>query len=331
MQAAGAMQAVVQKGYGSVDVLSLAAIPRPKAGPGEVVVQVAGAGIDRGTWHLMTGRPYLMRLMGFGFRAPKQPVPGIDLSGTVVEVGEGVTRFKLGDQVFGIGQGTFAEYARAQVGKLSLVPSNVALSDAALLGVSALTALQALSDVGGLRDGERVLVIGASGGFGAYAVQFAKALGAHVTGVCSAGKMDLVRGLGADVVLDYARDDFADGRAKYDLVLDGGGGTPLRRLRRTLTETGRLVFVGNEHASDWTAGFGRPLWAMLTARFTRQRYVMMMAKEESSTLDRIAKLCQEGRVRPVIDRRIGLGQVTQAMADLESGKIRGKVLVQPTQ
>ncbi len=328
MQSDVAMQAVVQNGYGSAQVLSVSTLPRPKAGPGEVVVKVQGAGIDRGTWHLMTGRPYLMRLMGFGFWRPKQPVPGIDLSGTVVELGAGVTNFKLGDQVFGIGQGTFAEYTRALACKLAKVPSGIALADASLLGVSAMTALQALTVNGGLRSGERVLIIGASGGVGTYAVQLAKALGAQVTAVCSAAKRDLVAGLGADVVLDYAKDDFADGRAQYDLILDGGGNTPLGRLRRAMTATGRLVFVGGEHGGDWTAGFGRQLLALLIAPFTRQRFVMMMAKEESSSLEQIATLCHEGKLRPVIDRRIGLGHVAQALVDMEAGKLRGKVLVQ---
>jgi NADPH:quinone reductase-like Zn-dependent oxidoreductase len=323
---AAVMRAVVQSGYGSTDVLRVGSAPRPVAGPDDVLVQVHAAGLDRGTWHLMTGRPYLMRIMGFGFSAPKNPVPGLDVAGTVVELGANVTRFKVGDVVCGIGQGSFAEYARVRADKLALKPAKLSLEQAALLGVSGGTALQAC-DAAQLRAGERVLIIGASGGVGTYAVQIARALGAHVTAVCSTAKLDMVRRLGAERVIDYTREDFADGSAHYDVVLDIGGGTPVSRLRRAMTPTGRLVFVGNEYGGDFSAGFGRQLWALALAPFVKQRFVMLMAQERASDLERLSVLVEDGRIAPVIDRVCTLDGVVEAMRDLEAGRIAGKVAV----
>jgi NADPH:quinone reductase-like Zn-dependent oxidoreductase len=321
------MRAILQSGYGATDVLCLGEAPRPTAGEGEVIVHVRAAGIDRGTWHLMTGRPYVMRVMGFGFRAPKSPVPGLDLAGTVVEVGPNVSRFRVGDVVFGLGQGSFAEYARAREDKLARVPGGSSLEEAAVLGVSGITALQALTDAGGLLPGERVLVIGASGGVGTYAAQLAKALGAEVTAVCSGAKVGRVRALGADHVIDYRARDFADGSERYDLILDIGGNAPLARLRKALAERGRLVFVGGEAGGDWLRGLGRPLGAALLGLFTRQRFVMMMAKEHYSLLERLRAFCEAGQVRPAIDRVIPLDDVPDALRDLEAGRVFGKVAV----
>jgi len=320
------MRAVLQRGYGGTEVLRLGTAPRPTPADGEVLVNVHAAGIDRGTWHLMTGRPYLMRLMGFGFLGPKQPVPGLDLAGTVVDVGPGVTRLHVGDRVFGIGRGSFAEYACAREEKLAAVPAGVSLDAAAVLGVSGITALQAI-EAGGLVAGERVLIVGASGGVGTYAVQIAKALGAEVTGVCSAAKVDLVRSLGADEVIDYRTRDFTELHRPYDLVLDIGGNTPLSRLRRTMTATGRLVFVGGENGGDWTAGFGRPLKALLLGVFVKQRFAMLAVREHYTFLERIAGLAAAGKIRPAIDRHIGLADVGDALRALEAGRVTGKVLV----
>jgi NADPH:quinone reductase-like Zn-dependent oxidoreductase len=320
------MRAILQAGYGSTEVLRLATSERPKPRQGEVLVQVSAAGLDRGTWHLMTGRPYLMRIMGFGFLAPNSPVPGLDLAGTVVEVGPNVTRFQVGDTVFGIGEGSFAEYTRAREDKLAHKPASLSFEQAAVLGVSGITALGAL-DAGHVQAGERVLIIGASGGVGSFAVQIAKALGAQVTGVCSTGKVDTVRSIGADHVIDYTRHDFADGATRYDLVLDIGGNTPLPRLRRALTETGRLVFVGGENGGDFTAGFGRQLQALALAPFVRQRFVMLMSREHFSDLERLATLVEAGKLAPVIDRRCPLASVAEALRDLEAGKVCGKVAV----
>jgi NADPH:quinone reductase-like Zn-dependent oxidoreductase len=321
------MQALLQRGYGGPEVLRTGEIAMPTAGEGEVLVKVHAAGIDRGTWHLMTGRPYLMRVMGFGFRAPKQPVAGLDLAGTVVALGAGVTKLRVGDRVFGIGRGSMAEYTCAREDKLAVIPNGASFEDAAVLGVSGITALQAI-DAGGLVAGERVLVIGASGGVGTFAVQIARANGAVVTGVCSTAKVEMVRSLGAHDVIDYRTQDFTSGTTKYDLVIDVGGNTPLSRLRRTLTDTGRLVFVGGENGGDWTAGFGRVLFAMLLGMFVKQRFVMLASKEHSSYLERVAALFAAGELRAVIDRRIRLEDVPAALVELEAGRVAGKIVVQ---
>jgi NADPH:quinone reductase-like Zn-dependent oxidoreductase len=321
------MRAVLQSGYGSYDVLSVGERERPSPAEGEVLVKVHAAGVDRGTWHLMTGRPYLMRLMGFGFSRPKNPVPGLDVSGTVVALGAHVTRFEVGDAVFGIAQGSFAEYACARADKLANKPSNLTFEQAAVAGVSAITALQGVLDVGRLEAGERVLIIGASGGVGSYAVQAAKAFGAHVTGACSTSKLDFVRSLGADEVLDYSRQDIVDGSRRYDLIFDIAGHTPLARLRRAMTETGRLVFVGDEHGGDWTAGFERPLGAMLLGLFVRQRFLVFVSDEHYRHLDRAKELFEKGKLVPALDRSYQLQEVPAALADLEAGRIRGKAVI----
>jgi NADPH:quinone reductase-like Zn-dependent oxidoreductase len=274
----------------------------------------------------MTGRPYLMRIMGFGFSGPKDPVPGLDLAGTVVEVGPGVTRFSVGDEVFGVGRGSYAELARAREDKLARKPAALSFEQAAVLAVSGGTALQAC-EAARVQRGDRVLVVGASGGVGTYAVQIAKACGAEVTGVASTAKLDTVRAAGADHVIDYTTRDFADGAARYDVILDIGGNTPLRRLRRALAPAGRLVFVGGEHGGDWTAGFGRVLLAMLLAPFVRQSFRMLAAKEHFVHLERLTQLVDRGQITPIIDRRVGLHELVPAMQDLEAGRVRGKVVV----
>lgn len=328
LEQAEPMRALLQTAYGSSDVLRLGTAARPTPGPGEVLVRVHAAGIDRGTWHLMTGRPYLMRLMGFGFFSPKRRVPGLDLAGTVIEVGPGVTRFRVGDEVFGIGNGSFAELATAREDKLSLRPSTVSRDQAAVLGVSAITALQAL-DKAAARAGERVLIIGASGGVGTYAVQIARAQGLHVTAVCRGSKVEAVRALGADRVIDYERADFADGSERYDVILDLGGNTKLGRLRRALTPTGRLVFVGGENGGDLTAGFERQLLAFALAPFVKQRFIMMAASEDFESLERVAALAGAGQLRPVVDRTVGLAAVPSAIDALVAGQVTGKIVVHP--
>jgi NADPH:quinone reductase-like Zn-dependent oxidoreductase len=276
----------------------------------------------------MTGKPYLMRLMGFGFRRPKNPVMGLEVSGTVAAVGASVTRFKVGDEVFGIGQGTFAEYARAREDKLARKPATLTFEQAAVVGISGATALQSVCDAGRVRAGQRVLIIGASGGVGSFAVQIAKAMGAEVTAVCSAAKADLVRSLGADHVIDYARADFADGSQRYDLILDMGGNSPLSRLRRALAPEGTLVFVGGEHGGDITGGFfGRPLMALALSPFTRQRFAWFLNKEHFESLELLAGLIEAGKVTPAIDRVYPLHQAPDAMRELEAGRVRGKIAI----
>jgi NADPH:quinone reductase-like Zn-dependent oxidoreductase len=320
------MKAVVQDRYGSADFLRLSEIARPQIENNEVLLRVHAAGLDRGTWHLMTGRPYLGRL-AFGVRRPRNPVPGQDVAGTVATVGSAVTKYSVGDEVFGFGRGTFAQYAVARESKLAPKPGNLSFEAAAVVPVSGATALQALSDHGRVVPGQRVLVIGASGGVGSYAVQIAKAAGAEVIGVASTSKLDLVRSFGADRVIDYTRDDFAGGSERYDLILDIGGNPSVSRLRRALTLTGTAVIVGGEEGGSWTGSMGRPLRALALSLFVRQRLTNFIAKQRASDLERLSKLIEAGLVTPHIDRSYRLDEVPAAMFHLESGQARGKVAI----
>lgn len=320
------MQAIVQEGYGCADVLRVARIARPVIADHEVLLRVHAAGLDRGAWHFMTGRPYLMRL-AVGLRTPKHPVLGREVAGTVVAVGSAVTRFAVGDEVFGIGQGAFAEYSAAREDKLARKPANITFEQAAVIAVSAITALQALTDVGHVQPGQRVLVIGASGGVGSYAVQLAKALGAEVTGVCSTAKLDLVRSLGADHVIDYTRDDFADGTNCYDLILDIGGNPSPTRLRRALTPRGTAVIIGGEEGGSLTGGMDRQLRALTVSLFVGQRLTGLLCKENAADLERLTKLIETGALTPSIDRTYPLAEVADAMRHLAAGQARGKVAI----
>lgn len=320
------MRAVVQDGYGTVDVLRQAEIVRPDVAAHEVLVRVHAAGLDRGTWHLMSGRPLLLRVMGFGLRTPKNLVPGLDVAGTVAAVGGPATGFAVGDLVFGISRGAFAEYAPVRADKLARKPANVSFEQAAVVPISGGTALQAL-DAGGLRAGQHVLVIGASGGVGSFAVQLAKALGAEVTGVASTGKLDLLRTLGADHVVDYTSEDLGDAGCTYDVILDIAGNTPLSRLRRVLAPRGTLVVVGGEGGGRWTGGFGRSLRAPVLSLFVRQRLVMLASKERASDLQRLLELIESGLLVPTVDSTFSLAHVAGAMRLLESGAVRGKVAI----
>jgi NADPH:quinone reductase-like Zn-dependent oxidoreductase len=320
------MHAIVQDAYGSADVLRLAEIDTPDIAPNEALIKVHAAGMDRGTWHLMAGQPYLMRLIGFGLRRPKQRVPGRDVAGTVVAVGSKVTRFQPGDEVFGIARGSFAEYAAAREGKLAHKPAGLSFAEAAVVAISGLTALQGLRDVGRIQPGQKVLIVGASGGVGTYAVQLAKAFGAQVTGVCSTAKVELVRSLGADQVIDYTRDDFADGVQRYDLILDIGGNSRLSRLRRALAPRGTLVIVGGEGGGKWT-GMGRQLRALVLSQFVRQRLTTLVSKEHHRYLEALRPLIEAGRLTPVIDRTYPLADVPDAMRHLQAGHARGKIAI----
>jgi NADPH:quinone reductase-like Zn-dependent oxidoreductase len=323
---AATMQAMVQRRYGSADVLQLSEIARPKITDHEVLLRVHAAGLDRGTWHLMTGRPHLGRL-AFGVRRPSNPVPGFDVAGTVVAVGSAVTRFSVGDEVFGFGRGTFAQYAAAQENKLAIKPQNLSFTQAAVVPVSASTALQALSDHGRVAQGQRVLIIGASGGVGSYAVQIAKAIDAEVTGVAGTAKLDMVRSLGADHVIDYTRDDFTDGPRRYDLIVDIAGNPTLSRLRRALTATGTVVIVGGEEGGNFTGGMNRQLRALALSPFVPQQLTMFIAKQRSRDLERLTELIEAGMMMPHIDRTYRLDQGADAMRHLEAGRARGKVAI----
>jgi NADPH:quinone reductase-like Zn-dependent oxidoreductase len=321
------MKAIVRDQYGSAENLHLKELEIPQINDDQVLVEVRAAGLDRGAWHLMTGRPYLIRVAGYGFLKPKNPVLGMDLAGVVQTVGKNVTGLRAGDQVFGIGNGAFAQYASARADKLALMPANTSFEQASVVPVSALTALQALRDQGHVQAGQRVLIVGASGGVGSFAVQIAKAFGATVTGVCSTAKLNLVQSLGADEVIDYTRSDFTKSKQHYDLIIDIGGNRPLSQLRRVLTETGTLVIVGAEGGNQFFGAMGRVLQAMMLKSFTRQRLVTFICNENNKDLETLAKMIQQGTVTPVIDRICPLTALPDAMRDLEAGRVRGKVAV----
>ena len=320
------MRAIVQDTYGSAEVLHIAQAPKPSYGDKEVLVRVRAAGLDRGTWHLMTGKPYLQRPFT-GLRGPRKPVSGRDLAGTVEAVGAAVTRFAPGDEVFGIAPGSFAEYAVAKENKLVRKPRNLTFEQAAVVPVSALTALRAVTDVGRVEAGQHVLILGASGGVGSYAVQLAKAYGAEVTAVCSAAKHDLVRALGADHVLDYAVDDFAAGTQRYDLIIDIAGNPTLSRLRSALTSRGTVALVGGEGGGSFSGGMGRGLRGVLMSPFVRHRLVMVMPTERGSDIERLAELITAGKIIPSVDRSYPLDQAPEAMRRLEAGDVRGKIAI----
>jgi NADPH:quinone reductase-like Zn-dependent oxidoreductase len=275
----------------------------------------------------MTGRPYPIRLAGYGLRAPKNPVLGMDLAGVVEAVGSAVTRFGPGDEVFGIGKGAFAEYARALERKLAPKPANLTLEQAAVVAVSGLPALQGLRDHGKVRPGQQVLIIGASGGVGTYAVQLAKAFGAQVTGVCTTTKVDMVRSIGADHVIDHTRADFAEGGQRYDMILDVGGNSSLSRLRRALTPKGTLVIAGGETDGRWLGGSDRQIRALLLSRFVGQKLGTFISRENHEDMIVLKELIEAGKVTPVIDRTYALSEVPEAIRYLEQGHARGKLAI----
>src|SRR4051812_47987316 len=275
----------------------------------------------------MAGLPYLLRVAGYGLRRPKLAGLGSELAGVVEAVGAKVTGLEPGDAVFGTCSASFAEYASARPDKLARMPANLSFEQAAAVPVSAVTALQALRDRERVKAGQRVLVIGASGGVGTFAVQIAKALEANVTGVSSTEKLDLVRSLGADHVIDYTHADITDDGQRYDLVLDIGGNRPLSQLRRALTRDGTLVIVGGEGGGRWTGGIHRQLGAMVVSLFVRQRLGTFIAKLNSTDLDALRALIEAGSLTPAIDRVITLDQVPDAIRDLVSGHVRGKIVI----
>jgi NADPH:quinone reductase-like Zn-dependent oxidoreductase len=327
-QASATMQAIVQDRYGEAgDVLRLEETGRPAIGDGEVLLRVHAAAVDRGVWHLMTGLPYPVRFAGYGVRAPKTRVRGREVAGRVEAMGKDVTTFQVGDEVFGIAEGAFAGYACAQPGKLAHRPENLTAVQAAAVSVSALTALQAVRDHGHVQAGQKVLVIGASGGVGTFAVQIAKAYGAEVTGVCSTTKMDLVQSIGADHVIDYTRADIADGAQRYDVIIDTGGNRPLRQLRGALAPRGTLVIVGGETGGRWLGGFDRGFRAPVLSRFVKQELATVMCSENAADLLVLAELIESGKVTPVIDKTYPLSQAPDAIRYMQEGHAHGKVVI----
>jgi NADPH:quinone reductase-like Zn-dependent oxidoreductase len=326
-QQVATMRAVVQDRYGDTgEVLRAAEIARPEAGEGEVLVRVQAAGVDRGVWHLMAGKPYAARL-AFGLRAPRNPVRGMEFAGVIEAVGSGGTGLHPGDEVFGIGAGSFAEYVVAPATKVAPKPARSTFVQAAAAPISASTALQAVRDHGRVTAGQKVLVIGASGGVGSFAVQIAKAFGAEVTGVSSTAKVDFVRSLGADAVVDYTTADITDSGERFDVVLAIGGDAPVRRLRKVLTPHGTLVIVGGEGGGRWL-GIGRQLRAALLSPFVGQKLGFFVNRENTADLVVLAELIENGRVIPAVDRTFPLAEAAAAVDFMAAGRPRGKVVVE---
>jgi NADPH:quinone reductase-like Zn-dependent oxidoreductase len=321
------MRAVVQDTYGTADVLRLTQVAAPEVADDDVLIRVRAAGVHIGDWHLMMGQPYLMRVMGFGLRAPKARVRGMDVAGTVEAVGKNVTRFQVGDDVFGTGNGSFAEYATGREDTLALKPANLTFEQAAAVPTSACTALQALN-AGQVGSGQQVLIIGASGGVGMFAVQIAKSFGAEVTGVCSPAKVDLVRSLGADAVLDYTKDELTGDGRRYDLILVMGGDRSLSELRRALTPKGTLVLVGGEGGGRLVGGaMGRSVRALALSPFVSHNLRMIVATTKAADLQILTELIEADQVAPVIDRTYPLSQVPDAIRHMHAGHPRGKVVI----
>jgi NADPH:quinone reductase-like Zn-dependent oxidoreductase len=321
------MKAIVQDRYGSADVLELRDVTAPVVGDSDVLVRVRAAGCGPDVWHLMTGQPYFARLM-VGFPKPKVGVRGWDLAGRVERVGSAVTGFQPGDEVMGIAEGSFAELAIARPDKLVDKPASLSIEQAAAVPISGVTALQALRDKGGVRPGHKVLIIGAAGGVGSLAVQLAGAFGAEVTGVCSTTKMDLVRSIGADHVIDYTREDFTDGQRRWDVIVDTAGRRSLPQLRRALTRKGTLVIVGGDGGGRWTGGFFRGvLRGPLLSLFVGQKLCGVNAKVNQQDLRTVGELIEAGKLIPVIDRTYPLVDAPEALRYLEKGHPGGKVVI----
>jgi NADPH:quinone reductase-like Zn-dependent oxidoreductase len=324
------MKAVVYTRFGPPDVLEIRDIKKPVPNDDQVLVKVRAASVNPYDWHLIRGTPYIMRAMMAGLRKPKDPRVGVDYAGTIEAVGKNVTQLKPGDEVFGNRTGAFAEYVCARADRaVALKPASVTFEQAASVPVAALTALQGLRDKGKVQPGQKVLINGASGGVGTFAVQIAKTFGADVTGVCSTRNLDLVRSLGADHVIDYTKEDFSKGAERYDVILDNVGTQPLSGFRRVLKPNGICVMIGGggPNEGNWVGPMSRPIKAMLISPFISQKIGMMMAQGNKDDLNTMADLMQSGKVKPVIDRTYPLSQIAEAMRYLEAGHARGKVII----
>jgi NADPH:quinone reductase-like Zn-dependent oxidoreductase len=317
------MLAITQDNYGSPDELKLSDVAKPEIRDDEVLVRVGAASIHVGDWILMTGSPFVMRL-ATGLRKPKNRVPGTDVAGTVEAVGSAVTSLRPGDEVFGWCAGAFAQYACANENQLIRKPANLTFAQAAAVGVSASTALQLLRDDGKVEPGQKVLINGASGGVGTFAVQIAKALGAEVTAVCSTKNVDLVRSIGADHVIDYTREDFTAGAERYDLILDNVGNHSMARTRRALMPLGRLISNGGGHVDG---KLGRTLRAMLVSMVVRQQASPTVKTQSHDDLVALKGLVEAGKVTPVIDRAYPLTRTPEAIGHVAEGHARGTVVI----
>jgi NADPH:quinone reductase-like Zn-dependent oxidoreductase len=321
------MKAIVQDRYGSSDVLEFRDIEDPVVGDGDVLVRVHAAGCGPDVWHLMTGMPYMAR-PAIGLRRPKIGVRGWDVAGTVEAVGANVKGFLPGDQVMGTAEGSFAELVIARAEKLVPKPARLSFEQAAAVPVSGVTALQAIRDKANVQAGQTVLILGAAGGVGMFAVQIAKAFGGKVTAVCSTSKADLVRSIGADDVIDYTREDFTDGARRWDVIIDTAGRRPLSQLRRALTPKGTLVIVGGDGGGHWTGGFFRGmLRAPLVSLFVGQKLGGLNSKVKQDDLEALRELIEAGKVTPVIDRTYPLIEAPDAIRYLAEGHARGKIVI----
>jgi NADPH:quinone reductase-like Zn-dependent oxidoreductase len=333
------MRAIVQGRYGSPDVLELREIDRPNVKDDEVLVRVRAASVHPDVWHAMRGVPYVLRIMGSGLRRPKNPVPGTDLAGVVESMGGNVTRFHPGDEVFGqsVGAnlwgngGTFAEYAAVPEARLQLKPANITFEQAASVLTSGQIAVQGIRDQGGIRSGRKVLINGAGGGVGTIAVQLAKAYGADVTAVDSAGKLDMLRSIGADRVVDYTQEDFTRTGERYDLILDIAGNHPWSDLRRALTPQGEYVLIGHDQYGGsghrWFGSLGRFFKLMVISPFVSHLHPFRGTKDPGDRLAVLKELLEAGKINPVIDRTFPLSEVPEAIRYLESGQTQGKVVI----
>jgi NADPH:quinone reductase-like Zn-dependent oxidoreductase len=316
------MQAIVQDTYGSTEVLALRDIDKPMPKENQVLVRVEAAGLDRGVVHVMTGLPYLIRLLvpSLGLRKPKVPVLGMDLAGRVEAVGQQVTRFRLGDVVFGwTDTGAYAQYTAVPQDHLAPMPANLSLEQAAAVPISGFAALQAVRDEGAVQPGQTVLVIGAAGGVGSFAVQLAKAFGAEVTGVAGTAQLELVGSIGADDVIDYTRQDVTDGARHWEVIVDTAGHRSLSRLRRALTRRGTLVIVDSEGRGRLLGGFDRQLRALVVSRFVSQRLRMLSSKPGQDDLQTLRELLEAGKLTPMIGRTYPLAEVPEAIRQMMHG------------
>src|SRR5216117_3830199 len=323
------MKAIVYCDYGLAN-LKLENVEKPTPNDDQILVRVRAASVNPYDWHFIEGTPYIMRAMGVGLRKPKDTRLGVDFAGTVEAVGKNVTQFKPGDDVFGGKGGAFAEYVcRRAEGAVALKPANITFEQAASVNIAGITALQGLRDKGNVQPWQKVLINGASGGVGTFAVQIAKSLGADVTGVCSTKNVDLVRSLGADHVIDYTKEDFAKGEQRYDVILDNVPNHSLSECRRILNPNGKYVMIGGGGPNDsrWIGPFGRVINTMLLSPFVSQKMGMMMADTSQKDLTILGDLIQSGKVKPVIDRTYKLSEVPAAIAYVEEGHARGKVII----
>lgn len=322
-----AMKAIVYRCYGTPDVLKLEEIAKPAPADGRMLVKVHAASVNPLDWHYMQGKPYIMR-PGAGIGRPNSILMGADFAGTVESVGKNVTRFKPGDEVFGDRDGALGEYVSVREnGAVAMKPANISMAQAAAVPIAGITALQALRDKGKVQAGQKVLINGASGGVGTFAVQIAKSYGAEVTGVCSTRHVEMVKSIGADHVIDYTKEDFTKGSAKYDLIIDNVGNHSASELRHVLTPNGTLVAVGGPSDNSWLGPLASMAKDSFAAMFVKQKLLFMLADANQADLNVLANLMQSGKLTPVIDRRYPLAETAQAIAYLEKGHAKGKVIV----